>query len=120
MARILLADDDATSRDLVARALASDGHTVDATQDGGEALEHLQAPGARFDLLVTDVHMPGLDGVALAEHVLRAHKGLRIVLMSGFVSELDRAQKLASGALTVISKPFTLEQIRAAVKTALA
>ena len=64
--------------------------------------------------------MPGLDGVALTEHVLAAHKGLRIVLMSGYTSELERAQKLAPGTLTVIAKPFSLEQIRATVKKALA
>lgn len=120
MARILLADDDAASRDLVSRALTSDGHTVDSTQDGAEALEHLRAPGAAFDLLVTDVHMPGLDGVALVERVLAAHGSVRVVLMSGYTSELERAQRLAPGKLTVVSKPFTLEQMRAAVRVALA
>ena len=67
MARILLADDDATTRDMVKRALESDGHTVHATQDGSEALEWVKADGASLDLLVSDVEMPLLDGVALAE-----------------------------------------------------
>ena len=118
MARILLADDDAAARDLVARALGSDGHTVDSTQDGIEALERLGAHD--YQLLVTDLQMPGLDGVSLSTRALAASPTLRIVLMSGFASELDRAAGIAPGRLSVISKPFTLEQIRSAIRAALA
>ena len=72
MARILLAEDDAATRDLVQRALGLEGHEVVVTQDGAEALEKLQAAPARFDVLVTDVQMPGLDGVALVEKASRS------------------------------------------------
>ncbi len=119
MARILLADDDAATRDLVQRALAIDGHAVTSTQDGAEALDALQrAPGA-FDLLISDVQMPALDGVALAEKGLAASPGLRVILMSGFAGELDRADHLKGKLANVITKPFTLDQIRIAVKAAL-
>ncbi len=117
MARILLADDDAAARELVARALKADGHAVDATQDGAEALEHLGAHA--FDLLVTDLHMPGMDGASLAKHVRAKHPAMRILLMSGYTSELDKAAASLSGAVVTIPKPFTLESIRAAVKKAL-
>ena len=70
MARILLAEDDAATRDMVQRALAMDGHEVIVTQDGAEALEKLQAAPGRIDLLISDVQMPGLDGVALVEKAL--------------------------------------------------
>ena len=73
MARILLAEDDAATRDLVQRALGLEGHEVVVTQDGVEALEKLQAAPARFDVLVTDVQMPGLDGIALVEKGLAAN-----------------------------------------------
>lgn len=117
MAHILLADDDAASRDLVARALAADGHSVDAAQDGAEALERL---GTRtYQLLVTDVQMPGLDGVTLATRALAASSDLHVVLMSGFTSELDRGAGLAPGRVHVISKPFSLDQIKATVRAAL-
>jgi len=120
MARILLADDDAATRDMVERALATDGHAVTPTQDGTEALEQLrEAPGG-FDLLITDVQMPGLDGIALAEAGLAANAKLRIVLMSGFADEFGRAEHLKSRIARVLTKPFTLEQIRSAVKAALA
>ena len=119
MARILLADDDAATRDLVQRALGLDGHDVAVTQDGAEALEQLQAAGAHFDVLITDVQMPGLDGVALVEKGLACQPQLRVVLMSGFADEIDRAAPLKPRIARIISKPCTLEQIRSAVKAAL-
>jgi two-component system, cell cycle response regulator CpdR len=120
MARILLADDDAATRDLVTRALATGGHAVDATQDGAEALEKLQGAPTAYNLLITDVQMPGLDGIALAEQGLVGCPQLRIILMSGFADELGRAGQLKSKVSSVLIKPFTLEQIKAAVKAALA
>jgi DNA-binding NtrC family response regulator len=119
MARILLAEDDAATRDMAQRALAMDGHEVVATQDGAEALEKLQAAPAGIDLLITDVQMPGLDGVALVEKALAAAPKLRVILMSGFADELGRANHLKGRIARIITKPFTLEQIRAAAKAAL-
>jgi len=120
MARILLADDDAGTRDLVQRALVTDGHAVTLTQDGTEALEKLQQAPGSFDLLISDVQMPGLDGIALAGQALAAQPGLRVILMSGFADELDRAEPLKGRIARVLSKPVTLEQVRTAVKAALA
>ena len=96
-----------------------EGHEVVVTQDGVEALEKLQAAPARFDVLVTDVQMPGLDGIALVEKGLAVNAKLRVVLMSGFADELGRAAHLKDKISRVITKPFTLEQIRSAVKAAL-
>src|SRR5262245_379007 len=120
MARILLADDDAATRDLVERALAADGHTVTSTQDGAEALDKLQQAPAGFELLITDVQMPEVDGIGLAEKGLAGHPKLRVILMSGFADELGRAQHLRSQISCVLTKPFTLEQIKAAARAALA
>jgi CheY-like chemotaxis protein len=119
MARILLADDDATTRDLVRRALEAEGHRVLATPDGNEALEQLKE-GGRFDVLVTDVEMPMLDGIALAEHAFELQPGVRILLMSGFPDQLDRAKGLSGPHVGVISKPFTLDQVRESVRKVLA
>jgi DNA-binding NtrC family response regulator len=119
MANILLADDDAAVRDLVRRALMSEGHSVHVTQDGGEALDHLNAHSGTIDLLVTDVDMPQLDGVSLAREALRLKPNIAIVLMSGFTDQLDRANALKAKRLTSISKPFTLEQIKVMVRSIL-
>jgi two-component system cell cycle response regulator CpdR len=121
MARILLADDDAATRDLVKRALEGDGHAVEVTQDGGEALDRVKRGGApKFDLLVSDVEMPLIDGVKLAEQASSLQPGLRILLMSGFADQLERAKTLKGPHVAVISKPFTLDQVRATVRKLLA
>jgi two-component system, cell cycle response regulator CpdR len=124
MARILLADDDASTLDLVARALRSDGHTVVTAHDGQDALDKAR-DGAAFDVLVTDVQMPIIDGISLTQQMRAAQPGLRAILMSGLQSEITRADSSTaatrSGTATrFLLKPFTLEQIRSAVRAALA
>jgi two-component system, cell cycle response regulator CpdR len=116
MARILLADDDAATRELVKRALESEGHSVHVTQDGSEALDCVEGAGSqKFDVLVTDVEMPLLDGISLAQRALK-QPSLRVLLMSGFAEQLDRAKALKSSQVAVLSKPFTLEDMRASVR----
>ena len=119
MATILLADDDAAVRDLVRRALAAEGHAVHVTQDGGEALEYLEAHATGIDLLITDVDMPQMDGVALSREAVALKPSLAIVLMSGFSDQLDRAHGINARRFAAISKPFTLDQIKSAVRAIL-
>jgi two-component system, cell cycle response regulator CpdR len=120
MARILLADDEESVRALVARALAEDGHEVIATADGGEALDRLARHGGRFDLLLTDVKMPVMDGIALALAAARDHPDMVILLMTGYADQRERAHGLDALIHDVIAKPFSNQEIRAAVKEALA
>ena len=120
MATILLADDDAAVRDLVRRALSADGHTVHVTQDGLEAFDCLGTNLASIDVLVTDVDMPQLDGISLAEKALHMKPAIAVVLMSGFSDQLERAGRLRVRKLLSVSKPFTLEQIKQVVRTVLA
>jgi CheY-like chemotaxis protein len=119
MARILLADDDRGSLDFVCRALEMDGHSVVATQDGNEALEKLKSAGS-FDVLVTDVHMPGLDGITLAQKAVEIAPATRLVLMSGFADVLDQARDLEARGARLLAKPFPIEKIRAEVRAVLA
>jgi DNA-binding response OmpR family regulator len=119
MARILLADDDQATRDLVKRALETEGHGVDVTQDGAEALDKLRSQPGTIDVLVSDVHMPGIDGIALAGQAIEASPAIRVLFMSGFPEELERARSVKAVRLAVLSKPFTLEQVRAAVRALL-
>jgi CheY-like chemotaxis protein len=120
MARILLADDEAASRDLVRLALEADGHVVACMSGGTEALERLTQGPQAFDLIVTDVNMPGMDGIELARQALTLNNGLGVVLMSGFVEQLERARQLDAIRVGVIAKPFTLDQMRATVRRVLA
>ncbi|MEQ1651630.1 MAG: response regulator [Hyphomicrobium sp.] len=119
MVNILLADDDGAVRDLVRRALTSEGHSVHVTQDGGEALDYLREKPSAVELLVTDVDMPQLDGVSLAREALVLKPDIAIVLMSGFSDQLDRAGDLKAKRFAAISKPFTLEQIKTTVRSLL-
>lgn len=118
MARILLAEDTPATCEMVRHALSADGHDVVATQDGVEALEHIEA-GATVDLLISDIDMPGLDGVGLVEKALAARPGLKVILMSGFAGGLERAENLKARTGGILPKPFTLDQIRSAVRKAL-
>jgi two-component system, cell cycle response regulator CpdR len=120
MARILLVEDEESLCAMCARALAGDGHEVKATRDGGEALDLLAREQGRFDLLLTDVRMPVMDGIALALAAARDFPDLTILLMTGFADQRERAQGLDAIIHDVIAKPFTLAVLRSAVNEALA
>jgi two-component system, cell cycle response regulator CpdR len=120
MARILLAEDEESMGAMCGRALATDGHMVKAARDGGEALELLTREQGRFDLLLTDVRMPVMDGIALALAAARDFPDLTILLMTGFADQRERAQGLDAIIHDVIAKPFTLAVLRSAVSEALA
>ena len=119
MARILVAEDDDTIRDLVVRALTEDGHELTAAANGAAALEALNQQNGRFDLLLTDVKMPVMDGIALSLAAARQHPDLPIMLMTGYADQRERAHGLDALVHDVISKPFSVEQIKGAVREAL-
>jgi len=118
MARILLAEDDPAVREFVRRALAHSGHEVTAVDDGLAAIEALA--GATFDLLITDIVMPGMDGIALALKVSKDQPNLPILMMTGYAAERQRAHNLEALIHKVIAKPFTLRDICNAVAETLA
>jgi CheY-like chemotaxis protein len=120
MARVLIADDEDAMRSLVARAIAMDGHDIVAVQDGAEALEVLVRDAGAFDLLLTDIQMPVMDGIALALTAARDFPALTILLMTGFADQRERALNLDAIAHDVITKPFSVADIRTAVADALA
>jgi CheY-like chemotaxis protein len=119
MARILVAEDDDTIRDLVVRALTEDGHELTAAANGAAALDALNQKNGRFDLLLTDVKMPIMDGIALALAAGRDHPDVAIMLMTGFADQRERAHGLDALVHDVIAKPFTVDQIKGAVREAL-
>ena len=119
MARILIAEDEDPVRALVARALAQDGHELVATADGAEALDVLQREAGRFDLVLTDIKMPVMDGIALALATARDFPALPILLMTGYADQRERACGLEALIRAVVAKPFTLTEIKVAVAAAL-
>lgn len=120
MARILVTEDDESVRSFVKRALELDGHEIVTAEDGGEGLDVLKMESGRFDLLLTDIKMPVMDGIALALAAARDYPGLKILLMTGYADQRERAANLNALVIDVVTKPFTLADIRAKVAEALA
>ncbi|MFL5071077.1 MAG: response regulator [Xanthobacteraceae bacterium] len=120
MARILIAEDEEALRNLVRRALAEAGHDVVTAADGAEALDLLTRARGDFELLLADIKMPVMDGIALALATARDYPDLAILLMTGYADQRERAHGLDALIQDVIAKPFTLAEIRAAVACALA
>jgi CheY-like chemotaxis protein len=119
MARILIAEDEETLRALCARGLTNNGHEVVTACDGSEALEILIREEGHFDLLLTDVRMPIMDGIALALSTARDFPALTILMMTGYADQRERAHNLEALIHDVIAKPFTLATLRTAVDEAL-
>ena len=112
MARILVAEDDLAVQSFVTRALLHRGHEVTAVDDGVQALETLGGEQvSNFDLLITDIVMPGLDGIELALRVAQDYPTLPVLLMTGYSAERQRAHNLDELICDVVTKPFTLKQI---------
>src|SRR5579871_1890976 len=120
MARILIAEDEEAIRSLVARALTQDGHAVTTACDGAEALDIVQREAGAFELLLTDIRMPLMDGIALALATARDYPDITILLMTGYADQRERATGLQRLIHDVVSKPFSLATIREAVADALA
>jgi len=119
MARILVCDDEEAMRSLVARAMRLEGHEVMLAADGAEALEVMQAQGGA-DLLITDIRMPVMDGIALALNVARDFPGTMILMITGYAEQRERAADLRAIVFDVILKPFSLEDLCDKARLALA
>ena len=116
--RLLIAEDDDSVRDFLERALREAGYIVRSAADGLQALELLGR--GRYDLLITDIVMPGLDGIALALKIAQDYPDTRVLMITGYAAERQRAHNLDSLIHQVLAKPFSLEEILSAVTDALA
>ncbi|VAW21258.1 Two-component transcriptional response regulator, LuxR family [hydrothermal vent metagenome] len=119
MARILVAEDDDNVRLFVVLALRHAGHEVVEASDGGLAAEILTEEQGNFELLLSDVKMPVMDGIALALEVGANYPNLPILLMTGFADQRERAHGLDQLVYDVISKPFAMADLLEKVSDAL-
>jgi CheY-like chemotaxis protein len=116
--RVLVAEDDPAVRTFVSRALTHAGYSVTDVEDGQQALQALEIE--RFDLLVADIVMPVVDGIALALSASSHQPDLRILLITGYPTEQTRARNLDALIHGLIPKPFSLQELCVAAKAALA
>lgn len=118
--RILVADDDALTLRLVGDTLIKHGHEAVTVTDGGEALEY--ALDNDIDVLITDIIMPGVEGIELISEIINHKPNIRIIAMSGegsvgYTSFLEMAKTV--GARTVLEKPFKRTDLIAALNLVL-
>ena len=118
---VLIAEDEILVLMLLADALEEEGFRVVTAGDGNEALrmlERVEREGGHVDVLLTDVNMPGLDGLELARRVRATHPDLPVIYASGRTHCLDRDERVEGGRF--LPKPFAPEQACAEVASALA
>ena len=116
MTSVLIVDDDDAFRTTIGRDLAEQGFVVSLAQNAAEAIDALAADD--FDILLTDLRMPGADGIDLLDRVRTLSPRTRAILMSGFASARDYQRALECGAVRVLCKPFTSAELLLAIRQA--
>ena len=111
---VLVVDDDDQIREVLSDMLTIDGHAATACPDGQSALEAVKRQD--FDLVITDLGMPGMSGLELAAQIHDRHPDLPIAMITGWGTQLDPDEVLRHGILTVLSKPFHLKDVKSMVK----
>jgi len=114
---VLVVDDEQPVRDLLARALTAAGYHVDVAADGPSALEQLGRED--YDLLITDLQMPGMDGLSLIREARLGAPDLPVIIITGYSSEASAIEAINLGVAGYVTKPFRLPRILAATARAL-
>ena len=110
MANILLAEDDQSMRDFLTLALTKAGHEVTAKENGIAALQELEH-NQDYDLLLTDIVMPGMDGIELSQMATTACPSMKVMFITGFAAVAMGNKGVQSGDAKVLSKPFHLKEL---------
>jgi len=117
--RILLVDDEESIRRLLSRMLEA-AYDVEVAPDGDAALRLLREPDAHYDLLISDLNMPGMDGLTLIREAQRIVGALPAIVITGYSSESSAIDALNLGVIGYLTKPFGTTQVLAAAAKALA
>ena len=114
---ILVVDDEASARDMVADILTDDGYAVITADSGEAALKHLET--SSFDLIISDLMMPRMDGIELTKQIKAAGIDAPIIVITGFATIEHAVESMKAGAYDFITKPFNIDQIKITVQKAL-
>jgi excisionase family DNA binding protein len=115
--RILVVDDEQAVRDLLAKTLTMAEYEVDTAGDGPSALDRLRA--VEYDLLITDLKMPGMDGLSVIREARRQTPELPVIIITGYSTEANAIEAIDLGVAGYLTKPFRLPRILAAAARAL-
>jgi excisionase family DNA binding protein len=114
---VLVVDDEATIRDLLAKTLALAEYDVDVSSDGRSALERMRM--YQYDLLIADLKMPGMDGLTVIREAKRYKSDLPVIVITGFSTEASAIEALNLGVSGYLTKPFRVSQVLSAAAKAL-
>jgi two-component system, cell cycle sensor histidine kinase and response regulator CckA len=115
--RVLVVDDEASIRDLLAKTLALAEYDVDVSPDGRSALERMRM--YPYDLLIADLKMPGMDGLTVIREAKRYKADLPVIIITGFSTESSAIEAVNLGVAGYLTKPFRVPQVLAAAARAL-
>ena len=115
--RVLVVDDEASIRDLLSKTLALAEYDVDLAPDGRTALERLRI--IPYDLLITDLKMPGVDGLAVIREARRLKADIPVIIITGFSTEASAIEAVNLGGSGYLTKPFRVPRVLAAAAKAL-
>ena len=115
--RVLVVDDEATIRDLLSKTLALAEYDVDLAPDGRTALDRLRI--IPYDLLITDLKMPGVDGLTVIREARRLKADLPVIIITGFSNEASAIEAVNLGVSGYLTKPFRVPRVLAAAAKAL-
>jgi len=115
--RVLVVDDEASIRDLLAKTLALAEYDVDVAPDGRSALERMRL--YPYDLLIADLKMPGMDGLTVIREAKRYKTDLTVIIITGFSTESSAIEAVNLGVAGYLTKPFRVPQVLAAAAKAL-
>src|SRR6058998_1298840 len=115
--RVLVVDDEASIRDLLAKTLALAEYDVDVAPDGRSALERMRM--SPYDLLIADLKMPGMDGLTVIREAKRYKSDLPVIIITGFSTESSAIEAVNLGVAGYLTKPFRVPQVLAAAAKAL-
>jgi excisionase family DNA binding protein len=115
--RVLVVDDEASIRDLLSKTLALAEYDVDLAPDGRAALERLRIAG--YDLLITDLKMPGIDGLTVIREARRMKSDLPVVIITGYSTEASAIEAVNLGVSGYLTKPFRVPRVLAVAAKAL-
>ena len=115
--KVLVVDDEASIRDLLAKTLALAEYDVDVAPDGRTALERMRVQS--YDLLISDLKMPGIDGLSVIREAKRYNAGLPVIIITGYSTESAAIEAVNLGVSGYLTKPFRVPQVLAAAAKAL-
>ncbi|HHD11569.1 MAG TPA: sigma-54-dependent Fis family transcriptional regulator [Deltaproteobacteria bacterium] len=114
--KVLIVDDDSTLRELLSETIHGMGYMVDTAENGEDALNKLKRE--KYDLVVSDLKMPGMDGLKLLDHIKSLDSNILVIIITAYATLESAVKAIEKGAYDYIAKPFRLDEFVVVVRNA--